>query len=446
MNGMRFDVSTFGNHEHDRPLAHLRQMIDLSEFNWVGSNYDTLAGLKGEKNAAKPFVIVQRGGIKLGVVGMNTPETKDVVFPGNLTFNGKDIVISESSASTQKAVADAKKAGADLVVLLVHEGWVENVNGAPVGRLIDLAREVKGIAGIYGAHSHQEFAALVGGLMVGEVRNSGVQYTRTQKCVNLVTKELAGSALEFINKAAVTAAPDAAVAAMVAAYKDKLTPLLDQKIGTVSAVFPRGGSPAVERAGEAALGNLMADAIRERTKTDFALINGGGIRDRLPSSGYTPSSTTFNRPGGTNVAPFDIALGDAYTVFPFGNTIATTTVTGAKLWAALENGMSGYPGGGQFAQISGFKYSFDSSKPVGSRIVSVSKLDGSPIAKNDTSYTISTVDFMVFGGDGYTQFDPKQAVFRELLLDVFVDKLKADLAAGKATVPVIDGRIIKVNP
>ena len=93
------------------------------------------------------------------------------------------------------------------------------------------------------------------------------------------------------------------------------------------------------------------------------------------------------------------------------------------------------------------KFSFDSSKPVGSRIVSVTKNDGTAIPKDSTEYTLTTLDYIIYGGDGYVNvFSPAQAKVFGALLDVFVDALKADLAAGKVTqVPALDGRVKKVG-
>jgi 2',3'-cyclic-nucleotide 2'-phosphodiesterase (5'-nucleotidase family) len=87
------------------------------------------------------------------------------------------------------------------------------------------------------------------------------------------------------------------------------------------------------------------------------------------------------------------------------------------------------------------------SKPVGSRVVSVTKLDGTEIAKDSKEYTLTTLDFVIYGGDGYLNvFSPAQAKVKGALLDIIVDALKADLAAGKVTqVPVVDGRIKKVG-
>jgi 5'-nucleotidase len=238
---------------------------------------------------------------------------------------------------------------------------------------------------------------------------------------------------------------DVAAAALVKKYKDQLTAKLDIKIGQVSGVFPRGGTPAVERSGETPMGNYIADLMRAKYKTDFVIQNGGGIRDTFPAKTYIPVNTALVR---TGTGPLDVTLGDALTVYPFGNQVATTVVTGENLWKALENGVGGnYPGDGRFPQISGFKFSFDSSKPIGSRIVSVTKLDGTAIPKDATEYTLTTLDFLIYGGDGYLNvFSPTKAKVQGALLDVFTDALKADMAAGKVTqVPVADGRIKKVG-
>jgi 5'-nucleotidase len=245
--------------------------------------------------------------------------------------------------------------------------------------------------------------------------------------------------------ASTTTTPDAATAAMVKKYKDQLSAKLDVRVGRVTGTFPRGGSPAVERAGETPMGNYIADLMRAKYKTDFAIQNGGGIRDTFPARTYVPAATGLVR---TGTGPLDVTLGDAFTVFPFGNQLATTVVTGANLWKALENGVGGnYPGDGRFPHVSGFKFSFDASKPIGSRIVEVTRLDGTPIAKDSKEYTLTTLDFLIYGGDGYLNvFSPSQAKVQGALLDLFVEALRADLAAGKVTqVPALDGRIKKVG-
>jgi 5'-nucleotidase len=459
MNLMKFDASTFGNHEHDRNLAHVQKVIGASDFEWVSSNYgdSSLAVLKSGTKAAKSFTIIERGGVKIGIVGSNTETTIEQVFPGNLDYTDaagvkRTIEIQAGVDGINAAIKAAKKAGADLVVAVIHQGWSESVGGVSVGVLNEMATEIKGAAAIYGGHSHQTFTTVVPvaksttGTLVGQTLNAGVEYTRSQICVNTSSNRVLGSSIETIKKAAVaTVVADAPTAALVKKYKDQMTGKLDAKIGTVAGTFPRGGTPAVERSGENPMGIYIADLLRAKYKTDFALTNGGGIRDTFPAKTYTPVDTKLVR---TGTGPLDVTLGDALTVYPFGNQVATTVVTGENLWKALENGVGGnYPGDGRFPQISGFKFTFDPTKAIGSRIVSVTKNDGTAIAKDQTVYTLTTLDFIIYGGDGYLNvFSPAKAKVMGSLLDVFVDALKADLAAGKVTqLPALDGRVKKVS-
>jgi 5'-nucleotidase len=466
LNLAKLDVSVFGNHEHDRNLEHLNKVIGKSDFQWVVSNYnpDSLAVLKSGTKQAKNYTIIDRGGVKIGIVGANTPETIEQVFPGNLDYKDasgakKTIDISPSIAGVNAAIAEAKAAGAEVVIALLHQGWLENADGTAKGQLNVLASQLKGAVAVFGGHSHQTYASVIPGsarvapVVLGQTRNSGVEYTRTQICIR--AGKVVGQSIQHVLKAAsatintgvvsTVTTQDATAAAMVKTYKDQLTAKLDVKIGKVSAVFPRGGTPAVERSGETPMGNYIADLMRAKYKTDFAIQNGGGIRSAFPAPTYIPADKTLVR---TGTGPLDVTLGDAFTVFPFGNQVATTVITGANLWKALENGVGGaYPGDGRFPQISGFKFTFDASKPVGSRVVSVTTLDGTAIAKDSKEYSLTTLDFLIYGGDGYLNvFSPAQAKVKGALLDIFVDALKADMAAGKVTqVPAADGRTKKVG-
>ena len=459
LNSMKFDVSTFGNHEHDRNLAHVQKVIGASDFQWVTSNYgdSSLAVLKSGTKAAKSYTIIERGGVKIGIVGANTDTTIEQVFPGNLDYTDasgvkRTIQIEAGVTGINAAIVAAKQAGADLVVAVIHQGWSENAGGAAVGVLNDMALQIKGAAAIYGGHSHQTFTALVPGkqkiqgTLLGQTLNSGQEYTRSQICVNTDTNKVIGSSIETIKKTALAAVTaDVDTAALVKKYKDQMTGKLDVKIGSVSGMFPIDGSPRVQRSGENPMGNYIADLLRTKFKTDFALTNGGGIRDSFPAKNYIPVNKELVR---TGTGALDVTLGDALTVYPFGNQVATTIVSGENLWKALENGVGGsYPSDGRFPQISGFKFTFDSTKAIGSRIVSVTKNDGTAIAKDQTVYTLTTLDFIIYGGDGYANvFSPSKAKVFGALLDVFTDALKADLAAGKVTqLPALDGRVKKVG-
>lgn len=454
MNLLKFDVSGFGNHEHDRNLAHVQKIIGASDFQWVASNYSSLEPLKSGTKAAKSFHIVERGGVSVGFVAANTEDTKEQIFPGNLSSNGKDLVISPSADGVNSAIKAAKAAGADFVVAILHQGWQENRDGEAKGRLIELAKQIKGAAVVFGGHSHQTYSsalagnAAVNGSLIAMTRNAGQEYNRVNVCMD-GSGRVRGSSVDVVTRSSfATLTPNADGAALVKKYKDQLNAKLDVKIGQVNGIFAQGGTPQVQRAGEAAIGNFTADAMRKKYGTEFAYINGGGIRDKFPAATYVPADKTYNRPGTDKVAPFDVTLGDALAVYPFGNTVGVSVITGENLWKALENGVSNWPGDGRFPQISGFKFSFDTTKPVGSRVQSVTKADGTAIAKDSKEYTIAVPDFMIYGGDGYVGvFTPSKAKLRGLLVDVFIEAVQEASAGGKAIqIPALDGRITKVNP
>ena len=436
-NMMGLDVTAVGNHEHDRDSVHLNKMMDLSTFQWVGSNYSNASAFK----KLKPYTIIERGGVKVGFVGTTTLETMAITPPVNLA----GATITDPAPAAQKAIDDVRKAGADFVVSINHIGYSNDSADKAVGDLIDFAGALKGADLVYGGHTHLKWAGLVNGTLVQEVPNAGVLYSRTQICFDKVTKALIGTSQDFVVPDGNKVDPNADVAAMVKTYEDQMAAKFDTKIATITNVFPHGGSPQIQRVGETAIGDYFSDIVRKKYNTDFALLNGGGIRANLPALTYTPQDKTLRRPkSATDLGTFDVTLGDVYTVFPFGNNVSTTKVTGKTVWAFLENGVSQVESGaGRFPVVSGLKFEFTASAPLGRRVTSVSMADGTPIL-NDTSktYTLATIDYMILGGDGYTQFDPLKSTLRDLLAQVIADELQT---RGTLTVPAIDGRI-KKNP
>ena len=450
LNLMGLDVSTFGNHEHDRPLEHVRRIVDASRFRWVVSNYSTRAPLAGQRKTVSDVLILRRAGVKIGIVGMNTEDTPDVVAPGNLTdpTTGKAITISASTRGVQRSIDLARARGAEVVIVLAHQGWSRNVEGQPTGRLIDVTTSLTGEDVVYGGHTHQEYMSYIQDTFVAQVPNSGFEYTRTQLCVDTKEGRVVGADTEAVTVAdLVGVVPEPRVAALVADYVTQTQRLMDVRIGRVADVFPRGGTPPVERSGETPMGTFSAETVRRAYGTQLAFLNGGGIRDTFPASKYTPGDLTLHRPAPGATGPYDVTLGDLVSVFPFGNNAATTRISGADLWRALENGVSGYPSDGRFPQIAGFRFAFNPALPVGQRVTTVTLSDGTPIPADEQTYTVATVDYMVYGGDGYTDvFRPAEAMIRGPYLDDVLAAIRKDAADGIATlVPAPDGRIAVIT-
>ena len=179
-------------------------------------------------------------------------------------------------------------------------------------------------------------------------------------------------------------------------------------MGTTTVLFPRNG--VLERTGETALGDLVADALRVTAGSQLALVTGGGLRTSLPSPYVPPLPSSYVPPllpeGGafrrSGSPPFDLFAGDAYSVLPFGNHVVTRTITGQQLADAVEHGLSQVPTAAAFfPQISGFSVSYSVSAP---HLRQLSLWSGAPVAP-DGHYTIALESFISEGGDGYTMFD-----------------------------------------
>ena len=215
---------------------------------------------------------------------------------------------------------------------------------------------------------------------------------------------------------------------------------LNRFIGSVAATYPHNF--AIIGVSETAEGDLVADAMRSRYGVQLAFQNGWGIREPLPTA-FGPASTALRRPlAGYGAGPaYDLVYADIALMLPFGNRVVTRTVTGAQLWAILEQGVSYYPANNNgFPQISGFRFTFKASNPVGSRVTSVTLEGGGAILKDSTTYTFATNDFLNAGGDYYTMLNDGQGVARESLAQVVADWIEA---AGTVT-PTIAGRITVV--
>ena len=215
--------------------------------------------------------------------------------------------------------------------------------------------------------------------------------------------------------------PDPEIAAVVKSYQDKLDQELAIEIGTTET--PLDSRRATVRSQEAAIGNLIADAMRGAVDADVAITNGGGIRaDREYTAG-----TKLTR-------------GDILAELPFGNKTVKLEVTGAQLREALENGFSQVEeGGGRFPQVSGMAIEVDLSKPAGQRVQAVMVGDG-PLDDAKT-YTVATNDFMARGGDGYTAFEGGKALIDPIDAQLMASQVIDYIAAEKTVRPSAEGRI-----
>jgi 2',3'-cyclic-nucleotide 2'-phosphodiesterase (5'-nucleotidase family) len=224
----------------------------------------------------------------------------------------------------------------------------------------------------------------------------------------------------FIDTADV--APDADVAARVAQYEAKLDAELGHPIGrTLTELDSRN---AAVRGGEAVIANLFADALRESTKADVTLINGGGFR----GGKIYPAGSTLSRK-------------DVLTELPFLNKAYVLEVTGATLKAALEAGFAGAENEvGRFPQVSGMRVKADLTRPNGSRVVAI-EIGGAPM-KPSRTYKLVTNDYLANGGDGYTPLKSAKVLRGDADADLVANIVIEYIKAKGTVAPTLDGRIM----
>jgi 5'-nucleotidase len=387
MNLIQYDAMTLGNHEFDEGDGNLQLFIEKLKFPVVAANvnFDKSKTLK----KIAPYVILEKGGEKIGVIGLANPYTPSMSRPGS------DLIFSTDALFvTQAQVNELEKLGINKIIVLSHMGYLADQ---------ELAKVVKGVDVIVGGHTHTLLANFDNRAVAPyptKVKNGEGKTVLVVQAGEYLTY-LGKLDLEFDPNGEVVTSkgdtiflshyitPDPAVSKLVATLYAPIDALTKDVIGK-SAVYLEGDRK-VCRVAECNLGNLITDAMRALTGAQVALENGGGIRASIKEG--------------------DVTLGDVLTVLPFGNLVSTFNLTGEDLLAALENGASKMEeGAGRFLQVSGLRYQIDPSKPAGSRILSVDVLDAQgkyqPLDPKAV-YLVASNDFMREGGDGFTMLAEK---------------------------------------
>jgi 2',3'-cyclic-nucleotide 2'-phosphodiesterase (5'-nucleotidase family) len=330
------------------------------------------------------------------------------------------------------------------VIVLTHKGIRGlNPDGSGFGELVDFAEAVRGVDVVIGDHTDFQYSRVHGGALVVENRSKGLTYAKTQLTVVPGSGVTAKSA-SFVVPTVANVTPDPAITAMINDLKAGLAPILGQVIGQSTRQVLRSDQCGRSdgRLCESLVGNQTTDAMRKTYGTDFGITNSGGLRNALTcppaggGDGFCPVSTP---------PPWLITRGQVLAVLPFGNIVTTSTMTGAELKAALENGVSRMPGAdGRFPQVSGLCFTYDVSSPAGGRVNLVTRqtaaggCDGGPVDLSAAvSYTVATNDFVAAGGDGYPNILARSTT-RELM-----DQVLADFVTAAGTIaPSIQGRIV----
>lgn len=366
-NLMQFDASVAGNHDFDYGQDRLLALKAMANFPILAANVYKA----DQTRLLMPHTIKTVGGVKVGIIGVSTPETAYKTHPNNVT----GLKFADPIVETQKVV-DAIQGETDVIVVLSHLGLDQSSEITSE----KLAKGVTGIDVILDGHSH---TPLETGMMVGTtlIAQTG-EYTKNLGRVDVTVNggKVTAKSAALISKATVGAlAEDTAVKALLDEITAQNKVITEVVVGNTPVLLD--GERANVRVGETNLGNIITNAMLDLTGADVALTNGGGIR--------------------SSIQPGEITKGEVITVLPFGNYIMTKKVTGKAIVEALENGLSAYPESlGGFPHIAGMKVTFDPSKEKGMRVMSVTIKDKPLILEG--MYVLATNDFMAAGGDNYT--------------------------------------------
>lgn len=181
------------------------------------------------------------------------------------------------------------------------------------------------------------------------------------------------------------------------------------------------GDREVVRSSESNLGNLITDAMRERTGADIAFMNGGGIRDSIDAG--------------------EVTMHDVVNAFPFINLVEAQKMTGDVVVQALEESVSLYPeSNGGFLHVSGMSFTYDPNAEPYNRVQDV--MIGDEPLDTEAEYVVGTNDFLAAGGDGYSMFSDQEIVLStgELLSEILIDYFQSG-----ATIPSVEDRITQVE-
>ncbi len=399
------DIFVPGNHEFDFGPEVFRERMSEAKFPLFAAN------LQGPDGKPLPGFVATRmfefGGVKVGVVGLAADDSKEKSSPGDLVL----------LPTVDTGIAEAGKLraqGADLVIAVAHASRSKD-RALFDSRAADI---------ILSADDHDLNIFFDGKTLLAESKEQGEFVTAIDLAIELEEGDGRRSVKWWPNFRLIDTAnvePSAAAAAKTKEFEAQLAKELDVAIGTTET--PLDSRRPTVRGGEAAIGNLIADAMRAAVSADVGLANGGGIRGNK------------EYPAGTKLLRRDVL-----TELPFGNTTVLIEVTGLTLLAALEHGVSQVEeGAGRFPQVSGLTMQVDLGKPAGSRVVAV-EVGGKPLDPA-AKYRLATNDFMLNGGDGYTMLADGEVILGALEGKLLAEDVMSYIAKAGTIAPKVEGRV-----
>lgn len=425
-NALGYDAAAVGNHEFDYgpegpapvankdapdPFGALKARIAQAKFPILSANiYETASGQRPAWLPGDGTVLLERKGLKVGIVGLTTPQTPTVTTPINVATLSFTPLADEAKA----AAGRLRARGADVVIAVMHAGGrcpsaahAHDLSGcdADVGEVFGMMNALPPgtLDAVVAGHSHALLGHFINGTPVIESYSFGRAFGLVELFIDPATKKVLAEqtaitpAIEVcetwdeatrncnVKQLKARAAevkpvpatfrgqpvvPDASLLALLAPAQAAVEELQHKPLGLD---VPADLTRAYEK--ESPLGDVFADGLRGAAGADFALMNPGGFRADLRAGPLT--------------------YGAVYEVIPFDNTVAIVTVNAAQLGSLLTAAYGARKGA---FQVSGLEVKLKQCL-VPDRLLSFT-LPGGKKLDPKKKYRVAMPDFLARGGDG----------------------------------------------
>ncbi len=384
------DAMVIGNHEFDNGVSRLEDVYrEKGGPPLLAANY-LFESSSGNKlhNLVKPYIIMNRGGLKIGVVGIgNDSSLTSLSEVGNsLGFVAKDPV------ETAKHYVSMIRSRCDIVILLTHTGLEGDY---------ELAENVSGVDIILGGHHHVVLDPVK--VLKGPdgkdtlIIHSGVDFKIVGE-LELIVRNREISWYDYRTHPITDSVPeDPEILSMLDPYIRHLDQAqnLKEVVGETRSMLERNDV----NGGDSMLGNLLCDSMMDHTlvKAEFATTNTLGIRADIPAGSITREKL--------------------YEVFPFENTVVYMYMSGKELKEMFDFNArrSASRGCTSQLQIGGAQMVVDCSPPddmqekYGSyaltkylKIGEVEVIKNYKLLQPYSIFKMATNDYMGGGGSGFS--------------------------------------------
>ncbi|WP_241758024.1 bifunctional metallophosphatase/5'-nucleotidase [Myxococcus landrumensis] len=473
MNTLGYSASALGNHEFDfgpagplsvgidgeDPFGALKARIAQAKFPIMGVNVtDSQTGVVPTWLGNDGTLLVERRGVRIGIMGLATPHTPQVTNPVNVAS-----LRFAPLAPVALATAQALRArGAEVVIAVAHAGAVckrhDNPRDASScdradSEMVELLEELPEgtLDAVVAGHTHQPVGHFIRGTPVIETSGKGRAFGLVDLYVDPVTRKVLPERSKLEGSIPVCVRVDSTVgtcderklkdtkqvelapatfrgqpvvvdAAMEAQLTQALAQVEEMQRRPLGVRVPETLTRNYEA--ESPLGSVLSDALREVSKSDIALLNSGGLRAELPAG--------------------ELTYGALFEVLPFDNTIAVLTVSTEELKRLLE---AAYSRKGIY-QVSGLKVRVETCNGV-SKLASVTLANGKPLPAHKR-FRVAMPDFLARGGGGLDDvlktLAPESIDLGERQALTLRDGLIAHWKArGKALVAPAPGRLVRIT-